>query len=307
MNDETTASLWPRDSWMDAIWDSETLKPRERLVAYVYARYAGRADVSWCTWSELTRRTGIKSRTTISEAIGGLVKAGWLLEVAPARQHYSARYQLITPVVQGSRKRTPEDGQQSRKRTAEPPVDKPASSPVSDTSSPDFDASSPKNGPDLSNTSLRHSGPTFGDAPSPDPWRTESPPSSAPRAVLELEPDRSKAGRTEVDRESPVPSARGFALPVAVGNEENVDPFRDVDTLGLEALGTPEALAELRRRRAGGRTTWSRQRQATAHLDPEKRAEVKADLEARRRREAIRAANVTPTEPPPDEPYSHTG
>ena len=89
-----------------------------------------------------------------------------------------------------------------------------------------------------------------------------------------------------------------------------VDLFRDVDVLGLRALGTPEALAELARRRRGGdrlRTTWQRQRRATAHLDPETRAAVRADLEARRRRALIRAVNVATDEPPPDEPYGHTG
>ena len=89
-----------------------------------------------------------------------------------------------------------------------------------------------------------------------------------------------------------------------------MDPFRDVDVLSLRALGTEEALAELARRRQGGnrlRTTWQRQRRATAHLDPETRAEVRADLEAQRRRAVIRAANVTADEPSPDEPYGNTG
>ena len=89
-----------------------------------------------------------------------------------------------------------------------------------------------------------------------------------------------------------------------------VDLFRDVDVLGLRALGTPEALAELARRKQGGdrlRTTWRRQRRATAHLDPETRAAVRADLEARRRRAVIRAVNVTVDEPLADEPFGNTG
>ena len=89
-----------------------------------------------------------------------------------------------------------------------------------------------------------------------------------------------------------------------------VDLFRDVDVLGLRALGTPEALAELARRKQGGdrlRTTWRRQRRATAHLDPETRAAVRADLEARRRRAVIRAVNVTVDEPLADEPFGNPG
>ncbi len=89
-----------------------------------------------------------------------------------------------------------------------------------------------------------------------------------------------------------------------------VDLFRDVDVVGLRALGTPEALAELARRRQGGdrlRTTWQRQRRATAHLDPEMRAAVRADLEARRRWAVVRAANVTVDEPLPGEPFGNTG
>lgn len=95
--DRASDLVWPRDVWLDALWDAEGLKPNERVVAYAYARYAGRRDVSWCSWDELRRRTGIRSRDAISRALAGLIGAGWLTEVSKARQHYSARYRLTIP------------------------------------------------------------------------------------------------------------------------------------------------------------------------------------------------------------------
>lgn len=41
-------SRWPRDIWLDAMWDCEDLKPAERVIAYAYARYAGDGDIAWC-------------------------------------------------------------------------------------------------------------------------------------------------------------------------------------------------------------------------------------------------------------------
>jgi hypothetical protein len=142
----------------------------------------------------------------------------------------------------------------------------------------------------------------------PDPLRTDSP-QAACQTDLEPEPDQSKTSPTQLDPESPVPSAaREVAVPPAAAeDEEVVDPFRHTGSGALSSIGTPEALAELERRKGGGdrlRTTWRRQRLATSHLDPETRAAVRADLEAQRRRAAIR---VVADEVPPDEPYGDTG
>lgn len=97
---------WPRDKWLEAIWESDVLTANERCVAYVYARYAGKLDISWCVWDELRKRSGIKSRDAINRAIKGLLAGGWLELTEPARQHYSARYRLTIP--QQSARRTPE-------------------------------------------------------------------------------------------------------------------------------------------------------------------------------------------------------
>ncbi len=141
---------WPRDTWLDAIWDCPDVKPNERAVAYAYARYSGSTDITWCPWDELKRRTGIRSRDALSRAISGLVEAGWIVEVERARQHYSARYRLTvaqqsvsrTPEIQESASRTSGTVQVSASRTSERP------------SSPSGETSSPFNGPDLSNGPL---------------------------------------------------------------------------------------------------------------------------------------------------------
>jgi len=148
----TTPSPWPRDVWLDAMWESEAVKPNERVVAYAYARYAGADDLAWCSWDELRKRTGIRSRDAVNRAVSGLVADGWLVEVEKARQHYSTRYRLTVPKSQQSVSRTP---QQSVRRTPEAP-----SSPSNGSSSPFPETSSPFPGPDLSNGSFQRRTPT---------------------------------------------------------------------------------------------------------------------------------------------------
>lgn len=147
MSDEASGApeKWPRDRWLDELWDRPDVKPNERVVAYAYARFAGDGDVSWCVWEELRRRTGIKSRDALARALAGLKDNGWLKEVEKARQHYSARYRLTIP--QQSAKQT---AQQSAKQTTGG-----ASSLSGETRSSFPETSSPSNGPDLSNGSLR--------------------------------------------------------------------------------------------------------------------------------------------------------
>lgn len=91
------AEKWPRDLWLDAIWENEGLKPNERAVAFAYARFAGKEDATWCSWAELARRTGIKSKDAIWRAVSGLVAGGWLVQVQKPRQHRSAVYRLTCP------------------------------------------------------------------------------------------------------------------------------------------------------------------------------------------------------------------
>jgi len=93
---------WPRDLWLDAIWEDDTLKPNERLVAYCYARYAGKTDSAFCSWAEIQRRTGIRSREPIWTALGKLKANGWLKEIDPPRQHRSAVYRLTVPLARSS-------------------------------------------------------------------------------------------------------------------------------------------------------------------------------------------------------------
>lgn len=89
---------WPRDAFVAAVWESEQLRPLERIVALAYADHAKDSDVAWVTWTRLSQRTGIRSKTALSKATKGLVDAGWLKCVRPARQHYSPEYQLLIPV-----------------------------------------------------------------------------------------------------------------------------------------------------------------------------------------------------------------
>jgi hypothetical protein len=98
MNTASADEHQPQDQWLDAMWEQPALKPNERAVAYAYARYAGGGETTSCTWDELKRRTGIRSRDALSRAIFGLVTAGWLVKVEAARQHYSVRYQLAIPM-----------------------------------------------------------------------------------------------------------------------------------------------------------------------------------------------------------------
>lgn len=88
---------WFRDEYRDALWKPNALRPNEILVALAYAEYAGKDDVSWVNWTTLSDMTGIRSKTTISNAVKALVDAGWMEQKEPARQHRSPRYRLTIP------------------------------------------------------------------------------------------------------------------------------------------------------------------------------------------------------------------
>ena len=88
---------WFRDDYRDALWKPNALRPNEVLVGLAYAEFAGQDDVSWVAWTTLSDMTGIRSKTTINAAVKGLVDAGWMTQVEPARQHRSPRYRLTIP------------------------------------------------------------------------------------------------------------------------------------------------------------------------------------------------------------------
>lgn len=93
----TRPKKWFRDTYREALWQPNALRPNEVLVGLAYAEYAGQEDVAWVAWTTLSDMTGMRSRTTISAAIRGLVDAGWLVQIEPARQHKSPRYRLTIP------------------------------------------------------------------------------------------------------------------------------------------------------------------------------------------------------------------
>jgi hypothetical protein len=102
-----------RDRYTDAVWAPNALRPNEILVALAYIKYAGAKDpgcgerapenIAWVEWTTLSNMTGIRSRTGLSRAIKGLVHAGWMTQIEPARQHRAPRYELTIPPDPGVR------------------------------------------------------------------------------------------------------------------------------------------------------------------------------------------------------------
>lgn len=136
---------WHRDTYAEAVWASE-LPPLQRLVALAYADHARDGDTSWVTYRRMRERTGL-SRDAIARHNAGLIAAGWLQVVTPARQHRAAIYRLTIPEQSVSR-----TAEQSVSRTA----DVPSSTPPRSSSTPD-DTSSPSRVPNLStNPSTNH-------------------------------------------------------------------------------------------------------------------------------------------------------
>lgn len=197
----TKNTPWPRDEWLEAIWDCETLNPSQRAVTYAYYRFAGKSDVSWCSWPELMRRTGIRSRDTVNRVLKQLAEAGWLEEVERARQHHSARYRLAIPVIaQASDIRTADaQSQESDSRTAEAPSSTILSSQQSDSSAPGDRFSDPTPQKDSSENLL-----TGGHAAPRTPLRGETPP--APRTEHESEPP--ERGTDQLNSQGDPPNAR---------------------------------------------------------------------------------------------------
>lgn len=199
-------SRWHRDVWFDAIWADRAPKPNERIVAYVFARYAGKLKVTWCTWDELRRRTGIKSRDGISRAISGLIDSGWLKEIEKARQHRSARYELTIPGAQQSATRTAEQSGKQTSGSASSPGNGLPSSPADETSSPSPETRSPFGGPEVSNQPKDHIDQTGGHAAPRTPLREDDPsgrPNDQGDLLSERGTDQTDLGTQPTTRASP--------------------------------------------------------------------------------------------------------
>jgi hypothetical protein len=94
---------WFRDLYADAVKNcGYALRPNEKLIALIYADYAGDADnprnnVSWVSWPELSEKTGIRSKDALNRALRGLEKTGWLKLKDKRTQHKSPRYWIVIP------------------------------------------------------------------------------------------------------------------------------------------------------------------------------------------------------------------
>jgi len=99
---------WPRDLWLDAMWEREDLRPNDRAVAYAFARYAGRNEITFCPYSELQRRTGCGKDAAIA-AVRRLTSAGWLTVETEAHQNYATRFRLTIPEALSRRNSRPLD------------------------------------------------------------------------------------------------------------------------------------------------------------------------------------------------------
>lgn len=153
---------WPRDTYVAAVWESQTLKPLERLVALAYADHARDGETAWVTYPRLMERTGL-SRDALARALNGLREQGWLEVQEAARQQRATRYWLRIPEGdEPSASRTAGYPQESVSRTAEVPsglADGPlsgSSSPSPGASSPSPVTSSPPDGPDYSSHHSSH-------------------------------------------------------------------------------------------------------------------------------------------------------
>lgn len=93
---------WFRDEYSQKVWECDSLRPNEILVALAYADHAGDPDnpsndIAWVVWRRLSQRTGIRSKDALSRALQGLVAAGWMELVEARKQHRSPRYRLMIP------------------------------------------------------------------------------------------------------------------------------------------------------------------------------------------------------------------
>lgn len=105
--------LWPNQVYVDAVWDSEQLTSTQKITALCYAKYANARqwlrcrDRAWVVYSELKKKTGIRSRETIAKVHADLVALGWLEPAGPSPGHRQRIvYKLALPVETGTDIRT---------------------------------------------------------------------------------------------------------------------------------------------------------------------------------------------------------
>ena len=86
-----------RLEWRDAVWESITLKPADKLVALAYEKFAGDGTTRVFVAPEVLHQLTGYSRSTYTLARSRLEVAGWLTVSEPARQNFSTRYALTLP------------------------------------------------------------------------------------------------------------------------------------------------------------------------------------------------------------------
>ena len=91
------ASPTPRQLWADAVWEDTTLSPHEKLVALLFAKFAGKGIESvFVSRRVIQRYTGI-GRTKVNEVVTSLDDRGWLDRVEKERAQRAPRYRLRVP------------------------------------------------------------------------------------------------------------------------------------------------------------------------------------------------------------------
>lgn len=130
-----------RREWVAAVKQSD-LTSTQRLVAREYADYLADGGETWVTWKTLQANTNL-SHGAVALAVKVLTSSGWLVEIEPARQHYSARYRLALPAQQ-STSWTPEQS------TSWTPGD--SRGPSGDSRGPSGEPRGPSGGPDSKHT-----------------------------------------------------------------------------------------------------------------------------------------------------------
>lgn len=98
-----TAEPTARQVWQDAVWESSSLTPTQRLIAHAIAKYAG-ADTErvWVASPELQRVTAL-GRTAVLDSVRTLCNLGWLEVTERARQNRAPRYRLLVPLSVSAR------------------------------------------------------------------------------------------------------------------------------------------------------------------------------------------------------------
>lgn len=90
---------WCREVWLQAIYESCSLDPRELAVAIVFYHQAGRGDWAAPSYRFILERAVLGSQTTVCDKIRDLVRAGWLTVLVEGKGRRSTRYGLRIPAA----------------------------------------------------------------------------------------------------------------------------------------------------------------------------------------------------------------